>query len=405
MRSRRRIFVLFGIFLLILSLVGSPASATPRPAEAPTLAAAAVSPADAGSLDPVTFDECADAYSHVVQPTGNYWAKNRFAGCRVTSMWYDHAPCSGCRPDGHAGASVQMISNIQPDGRQVVVSQRVEGWVVDNLPDTTQFGITVNCSAVHAGFGDAHCDVPSVTVTRTIAEWQADPIVSQAFSLQGEDLLSGSPAVQPEKRTDYALVRWFTVTPSPSEPTVDTLDPTVVMQLRCDKARESNPAYVGGADCVFPVPPVFTVSLGDPDITSAARLILDAMNDITLTYPGTAGQAVPGNQGSTVPITRMYYDTAAQDANRARAEQSCVAKWSPYYSYRPDGGRLECATYPFPDTREGANANPPGSTSTLTYAVRPVVSPEYTTLLTRLGQFLADNHVGDSDQYWVKVVA
>ncbi|MFC4085373.1 transporter [Amycolatopsis samaneae] len=356
----------------------------------------------------MTFDECypnhRDPYAYIV--------KNPLAACQLTDLRYQRYACpeASCPVVASASARVIVIRNAQPDQRRVVVGHQVVNWRVDNLPETTRFGIGMTCLPQYPT-GTAACDVPEIKVAKSIAEWKAEPTDLQVFTMRGEDLPSATdiPQVQAEKRTWYSQGRYLYFEDSPSD-NARLEAPPVVIGVRCDVARLRDSRYARGSDCVFPTTHSFVVDTRDPKIHDSALLVDAAMNNFSTTYPGPLeGRFVPGNKGPNsaarnYPLTRRYYDQAATDANQARAEQSCVARWGAGYRTRPDGQTNDCAVYPFNGTIDGANQSPPGTPDGASYAVKPVLTADNKEFTDRVDRFVAENHILQGDQYWVWVL-
>ena len=340
----------------------------------PATGAAAAGPTP--SHDPVTFAQC--------RTVGSVWLKNRFSACYRTK--YD-------------SATIYTIVTMAPDDRKISVSHFVDtGAGPETVPPDLRLGVELNCAGKGVPGSTAACDVPLVRVAKTFAEWRGDPVVSQEFLPQGEDPADQAPPFgEQEKQTYYNVhVNSYLENAQPGQSPVSF--PAATFNVRCDVARQLNPQYVRGSDCVFfGLLPTFTLDRSDPQVAGYAGLIRAAMTNLASTYPGASPQQVPGNNGKTPPVTRRFYSSQVLDKHRQAAEQACVEHWGPDYRIRPDGGTNDCAVYPFSTLYEGAS-----SVSTRRFAVLPVPSAQFDTVLARLDEFVAENHILDFDMYWVQ---
>jgi hypothetical protein len=141
------------------------------------------------------------------------------------------------------------------------------------------------------------------------------------------------------------------------------------------------------------------MKISDPAITESAQFIWDAQNAIALTYPGIVGKYVPGNQGKTEPLHRLFYDSKLSDANRRTSVASCVKNWGTNYTVRPDGQSNDCDEYPFAKTYEGSFTVTDNMIRS--YAVRPLLATHNQKVGSRLGLFMAEDHLLDGDAYYV----
>ncbi|MFD9965098.1 transporter [Amycolatopsis sp. NPDC059020] len=355
--------------------------------------------------EPVSFDEC-----HPDPRAGNgYVVKNRLAACKMTNLRYQRYACpeADCPIIGSASARVTVIFNMQPEQRRAVVMHKLYDIHYNGVPDSTQLGIGMSCEKVNKG--TAYCDEPDTEMDKSIAEWKDEPIDFQVLTMHGEDAPNpaDNPRIQAEKRTSYLHTRhFFVVDPDDTERVEDT---PLKVTFRCDVGRKLSASYVLGSDCVFPVIAKFLLDTNDSSIKDAASLITQAMHNYRSTYPGlTQGDFVPGrfhwNSGlRKPPLTRLYHNKAAQDANRTRAEQSCAEHWGPGYRDRPDGKTNDCFAYPFNSTTQGANAKPPNTPHGQGYAVQPVLSDASRLLNVAIDRFTYENHILDGDQYWILI--
>ncbi|MFE0027343.1 transporter [Amycolatopsis sp. NPDC059021] len=356
--------------------------------------------------EPVTFDEC-----HPDPRAGSgYVVKNRLAACKMTNLRYQRYACpeANCPVVGSASVRVTVIFNLQPEQRRAVVMHKLYDWSIRDIPASTQIGIGISCGKVNKG--TAYCDESNSEMDKSIAEWKDEPVDFQVLTMHGEDAPNpaDAPRTKAEKRTSYLHARhFFVVDPDDTERVEDT---PLKVTLRCDVARKLSSSYVLGSDCVFPVIAKFLLDTKEPSFKDAASFIAQAMHNYRSTYPGLAqGDFVPGryhwnSADRKPPLTRLYYDTAAQNANRTRAENSCVEHWGPGYRDRPDGRTNDCFVYPFNSTTQGANAKPPNTPHGQGYAVQPTLSDASRILNAVVDRFTFDNHVLDGDQYWILLV-
>lgn len=366
-----------------------------RPMDIPVNVAAT----DINTPAPIGFDECSP---NPRDPLGGIF-KNTFSTCQITDMRYQRYACpeATCPIVAGASARVIVIRNMQPAQRRVVISHQVVMVSYHGMPGTTRFGIGMTCGPRYTT-GTAHCDVPEAKVTKSFAEWIAEPVELNVFTMRGEDVPNpaDSPKIQAEKRTWYGLGRYLFIEGEPGE-TATLQGPPLSIGARCDVAF-----YAYGSKCVFPGAHTFIVDLREPAIAESGQLVNAALVSFASTYPGPLeGRYVAGNKSAnsalrTYPVTRVYHDTAAQDANKAVAEQACATRSGPDWRTRPDGKTNECAVYPFNSTKDGANFSP-GTSEGASFAVKPVLAADHQKMTETLNWFLGQNHILDGDQYWV----
>jgi hypothetical protein len=335
-----------------------------------------------------------------------YFIKNRFATCLLKDVVYQRYACPDptCPIVGSAQARVVTTSNLLPQSRKLEVSTRMIFHHVDGAPLTDRVGIAMSCAPVNTS-GTAACDSPSAQILKSIADWQAQPVETQVFTMTGADPPSpgDSPAIKAERRTQYTAEHHLF-----AEDGAVTAAPNAVL-LRCDVARLRIPGYVGGSDCVFGFTPFFVLRNPDPSIAQSVTFIRSAFADFRDSFPGpAAGHFVPGNAGHpatftdrTPPVRRMFYDIGARIGHRLTAERSCVEHWGPGYFLGPDGTINACATVPVDATYEGATPPTPGVERGASYAVQPVPAADYLAFVVLTEKFTRENHILDGDSYWL----
>lgn len=352
------------------------------------------------AADPATFAECDATYATGFKKVG--WYKNTFSRCTISTLRFQTFACAdpACASTGTASARLTTITSALPGQRRAAVSTRLSGWVVDGVPDTTPFGIALSCGeGYHPDGSTTHCDLPQTSVVKTLADWQAQPVETQEYDLQGEDVpYSGwTPQRQAEKWTIYLVAsRAF----SGDAPQVAADDTSAGVQ--CDIARSLFEGYVGGSDCIIGSPPlIVSIDGNDPATKESAKLVEAMLTNIRSTYPGLAGTHAAGIVWQSEVLPRIYYDAAARDYHRTSAEQVCANHW-PGYTTGPNGEAFACAAYPFSSTTQGAwlPATPHG---TAMFGVKPVPAADFAELEARLARMYVAAHVLDGKQYWVKV--
>jgi len=376
---RRRGVVLLFAVLAVLGLVAGPAlAADPPPNSEPYVA-----PID----QPLLLGECYRDIKH------GYYAKNVFGACWFTDMKFVHYACPEpeCAVDGSAAAYVYTTLNVLKESRRVAVSHRFVNWRISGVPDTARLGVTIACGPPAGGGG--FCDRPSVPVVKSIAEWKAAPDVTEVFSLDGEDVPAAgvSPEVAAERRTQYGVTSRF-VAEVPSGERYTVTDVTNGTGVRCDVARQLDPGYVRGADCVLRtwLLPTFRFSAGEQPIAETGAFVRTVATAGRLPgFPGVNGTSA----GFTGPQYRLFHDVAARQAHRATAEAKCLEAWGPDWWRHSGGLRNSCAAYPVDESVQGAA---PGSQ----FEVRPVLDADHGEFLRRFTRFLAENHVLDGDGYY-----
>jgi len=392
----------------LVLLIGSMASATQTAALATPLAIPQESPppgyplphTDRNIPEPVTFDGC---YLSRPNPADGYF-KNRFSTCQITQLHYKRYACpeQACPLVGEAVVFVVVTRNMEPGQRRVVIGHRMQFSSLRGLPDTTRFGATMTCAAKYTT-GTANCDVPEAKISKSIAEWKAQPVENTVFTMRGQDVPDPkeSPEIQAEKRTWYKLGRTLFVE---GENGVVENAPVLSAEARCDDAD-----YVRGSKCVFQRPALFFVDLQEPAAADYGRLVADAIRrNIKEAYPGSAvGHYIPGWLGDilalrTHPLTRTNHQPA-QEANKTVSERYCAARWGPDWRTGPDGTVLKCAAYPFNSTRDGAGRYP-GHSAGGAFAVKPVAESVFLAMEQTVNDFISRHHILDGDQYWIWIL-
>src|SRR5205823_14479229 len=148
----------------------------------------------------------------------------------------------------------------------------------------------------------AACDVPLVRVAKTFAEWRADPVVTQEFLPQGEDPADQAPPFgEQEKQTYYNVhVNSYLENAQPGQSPVSS--PAATYNVRCDVARQLNPQYVRGSDCVFfGLLATFKLHCTDPQYADYACLLRPAMTNHASSYHDEPPPQVPGNNEKPQP--------------------------------------------------------------------------------------------------------
>ncbi|MFC3449684.1 transporter [Amycolatopsis speibonae] len=302
---------------------------------------------------------------------------------------------------GEAVVFVVVTRNMEPAQRRVVIGHRMQFSSVHGLPDTTRFGATMTCAAKNTD-GTADCDVPEARITKSIAEWKAQPVEYTSFTMRGEDLSDPKdrPEIQAEKRTWYKLGRTLFVE---GENGKVSDAPVLSTEARCDEAD-----YVQGSKCVFQKPALFFVDLQDPATRDYGRLVSRAIHaPVDKLYPGRAeGDNIPGWLGDisalrTYPLTRTHHQ-AAQDASKTRSEYYCARGWGPDWHTGPNELRMKCAVYPFNSTRDGAGHHPGHVTGmNPSFAVLPLPEKTFLAMEDTVNDFISRHHILDGDQYWI----
>lgn len=354
--------------------------------------------------DPVSPEECASHYLDGF--SGEYWTKNRFAGCQAMFLVIDKYDCTGqgCLPVARAYAKWAMTVNMPFNTRQLNVEQRVWDWEfpVPGVGLDTIVGVEIGCLGLGLEGSTARCDIPTYGWSKTIAEWQDQS--SEVISLmpQGEDPPDDSmpTEVNAEKRTHYNVLTYAYSYGGPGPWDNYHSTETVSIPYRCDIARIQNAQYVRSSDCVFHgATGWLKFDRTDPNIAESAQLIWDAHNAIEKTYPGNPGKHIPGKIGETEPLERLFHDKKLKDANRRASIAACKKGFGEDYTKRDDGYTNDCDEFPFASTYQG--------TFTVTehmlrsYAVRPVHSGHNQEAGRRLGTFVAEDHLLDGDDYYV----
>ncbi len=353
------------------------------------------------AADPATFAECEEVYAAGFKKIG--WFKNTFSRCTISTVRFQTFACADptCASTGTASAKLTTITSTLPSQRRVSVTSRLSGWVADAVPDTTTFGITLSCADIYPQAGDtAQCDVPAVPVSRSLADWQTQPVATQEFDLQGEDVPYGgwTPEKQASKPTSYATTSRLTADAASPVAADDT-----TVGLTCDIARTLWSGYIGGSDCFIGSPPVVvSIDGNDPATKESAKLTEAMLTNIRGTYPGLQGTHAAGIVWQSEVLKRTYFDQAARDYHRTSAEQVCANHWGPGYPTGPNGVAYDCAAYPFPSTNQGAWL-PMTPHGTVMYGVKPVPAADFAELNARLERLYVDAHVIDGKEFWVKV--
>ncbi|EOD67598.1 hypothetical protein H480_15721 [Amycolatopsis vancoresmycina DSM 44592] len=366
--------------LAVLGLVAGPASAVDPPPNSEPYTA----PID----QPLPLGQCYRDIKH------GYYAKNVYGACWFSDMQFVHYACPEpeCAVDGSAAAYVYTTLNVLKESRQVAVAHRFVNWRISGVPDSARLGVTISCGPAAGGGGV--CDRPSVPVVKSIAEWKVAPDVTEVFSLDGVDAPAAgvSPEVAAELRTEYRVTARFAAE-VPAGERYTLTEATAGTGVRCDVARQADPAYVRGADCVLRTwyRPWFDFSAGEAAIAEPGAFVRAVAPAGYLPgFPGVNGTSA----GFTGPQYRLFYDVAARQAHRAAAEAKCLSSWGPDWWRHAGGLTNACAAYPFDESVQGAA---PG----VQFQVRPVLDTQQAEFLRRFTRFLAENHVLDGDGYYV----
>ena len=174
-------------------------------------------------------------------------------------------------------------------------------------------------------------------------------------------------------------------------------------ELAYSNVRYDSASYVGRArGAVFLDYRLrFEVSLSADNQDESALHILHATAYPELTLPSWAGKSVPGRDGATEPLTRMY-NPAANDANRRKSEGLCrdfYGSWDPQ--------QVNCDEYPFASTYEGSRTGPERNGGLDRFSVRLIDAADNQFVGNQLLEvgFYRANRVLDGDQFWVAVVS
>lgn len=370
----------------------------PTPQPAGPLLKASSSPV----LDRVRADECVAFFR--AQPEGeapDYWFKNRFNGCHGRTLIADVKE-RGIVVGAVKADTVFMVS-MNENSRSGDVRVWIGNWkAIGKAPIGKPWTFGTACWDTDPS--GPECNPDTTSFTDTDAGWTNTPEQSRTVQFPtGGTTLPDDPSEHEERRF-YAFVPYFYV-PSVGGESFYRL-PDLVQ--RCDFARTAvNANYARGSDCVFHQQAgIFQLSVSDPEVAESAQLIRDALNDVSKTKPGKSDTWIPGKFGTAHPLDRLFYDTVARKSNRDAAVAECVNHFGPAYTTRNDPNdptaTNDCDEYPFAVTHQGVQKTINNNT-TRSYAVRPLLSAHNQNAGTRLGVWMADDHILEEDRFYVLI--
>jgi hypothetical protein len=141
----------------------------------------------------------------------------------------------------------------------------------------------------------------------------------------------------------------------------------------------------------------------------AGLATLMAITDVSKTKPGFLDKPnawIPGKFGTAHPLNRLYYDEVGRENNGETAIEACKRFWTDRYMDRNDPNdptaTNDCDEYPFRSTYQGVQFTI-NDNSDRSYAVRPLLSTHNRNAGNDLGQFYADDHIGEEDPFYVLI--
>lgn len=351
--------------------------------------------------DPITPDDCADFYSNVPEPPPPNWYKNRFNACFGEILRIRRVEVRNGRPVEVSAMQVKamFLISMNKDARTAKVTVDLFDWYdpAGNFPTNQRLNFGSGCWDPDPS--GPECNPGTVSHDDTIAGWQTNSRRETTVAFSGTSTPRPDDPALNEQRSFYQFnPYWYIDTGIPREQ--DFLN-WPQFNLRCDIARTAvNAQYARGSDCVFhEASGIFQLSLSDPLSSESVRFLKDAMDDITLTKPGTPGTFVPGKNGTAHPLSRLYYDNGMRNANRAKSIATCQQYWGVTYPQRPDGQTNDCDEYPFATTHQGSYS----ASGTRSYAVRPLLNLHNQKVGSYLAQFTAEDHILEEDTYYVLI--
>lgn len=364
--------------------------------------------------DRVNAEECRNFFRNY--PTSDtpppYWFKNRFNACHGTTLLSEHYEVRNGRPFLTGAMTVDAVAmvSMNENSRSAEVSLRLWDWnKIGEYPADRQWVFGAGCWEPAAGGKD--CLPDSVSHYGTPDQWKSNPERTQTiqFPTDGATIPEDPSPHGIEQRQIYEIDPYVYL-PQSAGPANTFYDAPAVPQ-RCDQGRTAvSPNYVRGSDCVFHEQAgVFQLSVSDDRVAESAQLIRDAIDNVSSTKPGTVDKPnawIPGKFGTAHPLDRLYHDQIGRDNNRTAAIEACKKHFTPRYMDRNDPNDPEatndCDEYPFSTTYQGVqftiNDNHDRS-----YAVRPVLSRQNQKAGDLLGQFMANDHIGEEDPFYVLI--
>ncbi|MEV0675929.1 hypothetical protein AB0I60_05325 [Actinosynnema sp. NPDC050436] len=349
--------------------------------------------------DPVQPAECKNFYENAPSPPPDQWFKNRFNACHGSIIQVRQID----RRTGLAIAGIQFKSvflvSMAKNARSAQLTLDMSEWydVAGNFPGSQRVTFSVGCWDPNPA--GPECNPDTVSFSDTVDDWRADSNRTVTVDFAGTSAPLPNDPVPTEKRSFYQLSPYYYL--ETGIPRRNDFVPYPDFHLRCDIARTAvNPQYVRGSDCVFhEASGIFQLSLSDTTTTESVQFLKDAFDNITSTKPGTPGTFVPGKYGTAHPLSRLYYDGPAREANRAKSIATCVAAYGQNYTVRPDGRTNDCDEFPFATTHQGSYT----ATGNRSYAVRPLLSAHNAKVGSLLSNFVAADHILEEDTYHVLI--
>ncbi|WP_143116522.1 NucA/NucB deoxyribonuclease domain-containing protein [Lentzea xinjiangensis] len=363
--------------------------------------------------DRVNAEECRNFFRATPpEDTPPYWFKNRFNACHGITLLSEHYEVRSGRPflTGAMTVDAVVMVSMNENSRSAEVSVRLWDWnKIGEYPTNKTWTFGAGCWEPAAGGKD--CLPDSVTHYGTPDQWASNPERTQSiqFPTDGQTIPEDPSPHGIEQRQIYEIDPYVYL-PQSVDPAITFYDAPAVPQ-RCDQGRTAVSAnYVRGSDCVFHEQAgVFQLSVSDDRVAESAQLIRDAIDNISSTKPGTAGKPnawIPGKFGTAHPLHRLYHDQIGRDNNRAAAIEACKQHFGPTYTERNDPAdptaTNDCDEYPFSTTYQGVQFTINDNTDR-SFAVRPVLSRQNQKAGDLLGQFMANDHVGEEDPFYVLI--
>ncbi|MCC8242764.1 hypothetical protein [Saccharothrix luteola] len=346
-------------------------------------------------IDPITFDECDQRHDGADEP--HWWFKNKYNICRGTDLEIRYNKLENGQIK-HAGSTFfrrVFVGVAQNAENRVKFGLRLIHWY-DTGETFKDSPLSFKVGCLNADLNrQSSCAVSPPTAEKTVRQWELDG-ASGAVWFTATLTTTGVPADKyaAEKRGYFAFDLVSTLVGPIGVP--DTgFSPTE--HIRCDEAT-----YVSGSRCVFThVASSLSLFADDPRHGESARFIRDAQTDITSTKPGVVGKKVPGRINEE-PLHRLYkdYDTDKDIAGSHRkVRRTCQYYFGVDYTINDAGEVLQCDEYPFATTYENSARVDEGRV--LTYAVRPLNALHNETAGQIYGRWLTDDHILDSDPFYV----
>jgi len=338
--------------------------------------------------DAATYADCVKGKS----PQNVNVLEDRFHACLVAHPGEFFYKCK----NGHCvkvGAVVLrwIIRSTGRNGHQLLMTDVASSVTSVTGTPNLSLPVTINMVCVSAANGACKSNHPH-GITRTLENWLTSS--SFTFDFDTSKSIGGGDKIHNNKDGVNYHILGLRVT----DPKNHGNGYADGLHFRCDRA-----GYKINGGCIFSqVIETFVLRLSDSAVAEVAKHIQDALKGPgTLTKPPAKGKVIPGFKSTGMPLTRLLpaYDPSIYKSNRSSAIKACVKWYGKNYATGPHGEKLDCDEFPFASTFQGVSQ----AHGKWWYTVRPVLSSDNRTAGSRLGAWVAANHILAGDTYWVAI--